>query len=79
MKPSTSQGRPWPKIDLRELEMKVQAEGQEWMRRRMEEELAEQAKAFSPGGGGKAVRHPAPETEDPNLGRRDRSARGVRA
>jgi hypothetical protein len=38
-----------PSIDLRALEEEVLAEGQRWMKRRMEEKLQERGESFSPG------------------------------
>ena len=40
-----------PSIDLRSLEEEVLAEGQEWMKQRMEEKLRERGESFSPGEG----------------------------
>ena len=49
MKKKAYNGQYGPPIDLREIEMQVLAEGQEWMRRRMEDLIQEKAKTFSPG------------------------------
>ena len=63
-------GKYGPPIDLREIETQVLAEGQEWMRRRMEDLLQERAKAFSP----RSERLPSGrattriDAEDPNRG-----------
>ena len=50
-------------IDLREMEEEVLLEGQEWMRRRMEEKLREQAAVFSPRGHQDDAERPVPESE----------------
>jgi len=50
-------------IDLRVMEEEVLLEGQEWMRRRMEEKLREKAASFSPGGQGEDSEGPVSESE----------------
>ena len=58
---------------LRELELEVEAEGREWMRRRLEEEL--QAEANRHGG----VFPPQPTQSPPPATRADASAHQLRA
>jgi len=50
----SKEGNSYPVIDLREIEEAVLIEGQEWMRRRMEDKVREKMKDFSPCGGKKA-------------------------
>lgn len=50
-------------IDLRKLEEDVLAEGQEWMRLRMEEKLRESRESFSPGGDEAASESPASKVD----------------
>lgn len=50
-------------IDLRKLEEDVFAEGQEWMRLRMEEKLRESREYFSPGGDKAASESPASQVD----------------
>ena len=49
MRAKSTKDKYGPPIDLRAMEEEVLAEGQEWMRRRMEDKLNEAAKSFPPG------------------------------
>ena len=49
MRKRLAEGKYGPPIDLRAMEEEVLVEGQEWMRRRMEDKLKEVAKSFPPG------------------------------
>ena len=52
-----------PSIDLRSLEEEVLAEGQEWMKQRMEEKLRERGESFSPDGGKISPESPTAEAD----------------
>jgi len=51
------------RIDLRAIEEEAIAAGQEWVKRRIEEKLREQAAAFSPRGRKKPQSRPASEAD----------------
>ena len=64
MKQGSYDGKYGPQIDLRGIEMRVLQEGQEWMRRRMEDLLQEKVKSFSPGSESLAQNPAAPRADD---------------
>ena len=60
MPKTSSRSNRKPSLDLRSLEEEVLAEGQEWMKQRMEEKLRERGKSFSPGSSEIASESPTP-------------------